>query len=192
VDDSDRIVAALSPTQWFEVIVGAEDGPWPPCCGNVSVVRDRLVAVVCGGGELDWVAAAQALRAELGDHLDPQSPVGRLYDVLVGVLDARRPGWADLDVVAEDADLDEFMLRVMLAGSSSVPAAELTTFDVWGPVFADAIAFAETPPPDALGEWFVGLRDRFDALRAAGAPVPVVAAAYQDAVRRARLGVRDA
>lgn len=101
IDYRDQVYAALAkitPEQWMPILRGDEESLLPPCCGNVGHLREELTPLALGAtftlSPVDSLtSAAAAFEKEVGDHIETDSPLGRLATDLVAILDEHYPDW---------------------------------------------------------------------------------------------------
>lgn len=102
---------ALTAEQWFGLLTGDEGGVLPPCCAEISDLRDQLVELARMPTMHGAAAAVRSICAleshGLGAHL------AALSDALADVLDVARPGWLETDLGVPDPDR-ELVMRAHL------------------------------------------------------------------------------
>jgi len=90
----DRVQIVLTDEEWMSIINKERDG-LPPCCANVSALRDEIVMVAMEDGFSSFYTDHSQLRMKLGwvfpGHDEPSPVVQKIIDQV---------GW----VPAEDAE----------------------------------------------------------------------------------------
>jgi hypothetical protein len=189
VNNFDELRSHLTDSDWVAVILADADGPLPPCCGELSMLRDRLVNYLVGRGDTGAaIALGQALEADT--HLEGDHPIVALRTALTAHLDATVADWRNVDLDADAAAIDEFALRLALTGTSRTPVADPGPFEQWNGPFTTAASqlgvLEQLPATDDRYSTFTTFRDACNAARIAGAPTRLVDALYREGLGRLR------
>lgn len=141
----------LSDSEWLAIIRGDEDGPWPPCCGNVSQVRGALTDLAVGHGDDRIRRVARLMERELSEHLDigddmvdvaPASTV-RLRDMavaLIAQLDAATPDWRQqMDAQEAEGQAERIADRCTAQALSHHGAVAMVDDLGWIEILADSL-----------------------------------------------------
>jgi hypothetical protein len=119
-----KVIDSLTPQQWYEIARADENGPLPPCCGNISDLRDDLLALL----RCPLSLGAMQLGRALSDHgHDIDGPINGFTAALVAHLDRYRPDWRTAHLPDDDdlAEMNAFMtLARGFKRGDVVPAVE--------------------------------------------------------------------
>lgn len=135
---------ALTAKQWFGLLTGDPEGVLPPCCAEISDLRDQLVALARMPTVHGAAAAVRSIFVDLETHGVPGELV-ELARALIDVLNVARPGWLETDLGVPDPER-ELVMRAHL---------ELTGH--YGP--------DSTYEPRPREEWSDGLRNAMRLVR---------------------------
>jgi hypothetical protein len=187
-DDSEReafedavpaeILDALSPVEWLALISKSPDGPLPPCCAEISELRDDIIMLL---RLFSPHQAALVARQLVGDHahdgLERDAPIARLGVALTKWLDEAWPQWRGWQPPTEE-DLADFEARARFGVDS--PTQRLPR-DHWAANLRAALDILAVPPGDerTAEGWLAQVHARLGEALTAGVPAGVVLALQQ-------------